>query len=190
MPDSGIHSGPSHPIVTAQSACGVLTAENPRFPASAHGGNAGLEQDMRSMGLQFEPTTGKYGAPENSYFVHGATHQQLFDLGHRYGQEAVVASGPSGRFLLHTHGPDMGKAKRATNVQVSPQEPPDYWTKLPGEGYVQLSFDDPKLEPLVHAPHPTITQPTTVHAPMSKHEIGHALYQTLTKVLKTLPNGG
>lgn len=171
-----------HPIVTGQSHVATITAEAPRYPAQARGGNVGLESDLRSMGLKFERTKGKYGGHENSYFVHGARPEQMMDLGHRYGQEAVVLSGPEGRHLMFTNGPHIGHGHPAKGVpHVQPQEPDDYWTALPKGGFVQIDFDTSKLEPLVSAPQQQVQhQPVSV----SKAQIGHGLYKVLTKALE------
>lgn len=166
-----------HPLLTGIAPTSLCTAENPKYPTTALGGNKELAQDAKSMGMGVEPAQGKYGVPENSFVLHGGSLQQAFDLGHRYGQEAVVHSEGGKRWLLFTHGPNMGKAYAGVGVKVSHEEPPDYFTKLGNGSFVQLQFADDKLVDLLP------------FAGMNKHEVGFKVHKMLVEVLAGIPTG-
>ena len=147
-----------HPLLTGAYPMGVVTAESPAFPVKTDGGMVSMAQELQNQGLKFEPTEGRFGQPENSYIVHNPTRQQMFDLGNRYGQEAVVYSESGGKHeLMHTNGANIGRSHPAVGVESYDETPSDYFLKLPAsDKAVRLKFDqdrlqDTPLRPLVAA---------------------------------------
>jgi hypothetical protein len=169
--DHDLYHGPppalaSHPLFGAGGArIGLMTAEAPRFPVSDHGGNAALESHLKGMGLKYEPTHGSYGGPENSFFIHNPTRQQMLDLGKKFGQEAVLY-GEGGKHELHyTAGPHEGKYHPSLPaVRYTEQKPEDFYTHVPGKGFVTLNFDFDKM-------HPASNIKETPEAPMAKSNL-------------------
>jgi hypothetical protein len=162
----------------------MITAEAPRFP-SAPGGNAALKRDLEQLGLQHVETEGRYGAPENSFIVHGPTREQMFALGKKYGQEAVIHSQGGNHEFIYTGGPHEGGSHPSTGTYDAWNEgdtlPEDYYTKVPGHGAIRFHFDFDKIDkkrPLDTSQyHPVGQQQPQV----TKHEIGHKLYLALKK---------
>lgn len=152
-----------HPMFRGHQTVGMITAEVPKFESKGSGGNQGLSDEMRQMGLKHEPTHGSYGAgKENSFIVYGPTREQMYRLGNRYGQEAVIFSQDGKHEMLYTHGPNAGKAHPSLPlVRFSQKEPEDYYTHFPGRGYVTLHFDHSKLN---QTPIP-YTMPAHMQAP-------------------------
>jgi hypothetical protein len=135
-----------HPLFRGHQTVGLITAESPKFESKGLGGNESLSAEMKSMGLKHEATSGSYGAPEHSFIVYGPTREQMYNLGHRYGQEAVVYSQNGKHEMLYTHGPNAGKYHPSLPlVRYSQKQPEDYFTQLPGRGYITLHFDGSKL---------------------------------------------
>jgi hypothetical protein len=131
-----------HPLFNKGHTVGIMTAESPRFPTHP-GGNEALSADLHGLGLHHEPTHGSYGAPENSFIVHKPTREHMYTLGRKYGQEAVVYSQDGKHELLYTHGPNAGKHQESKpEMHYSPTQPKDFYTHLPGKGYVTLHFGD------------------------------------------------
>jgi hypothetical protein len=134
-----------HPLFTGHPV-GLISADHPKYPAKVPGGSQAMAAELTRMGLRHEMTNGHYEAPEKSFIVHGATRQQLFDLGHRFGQECVIYTQAGRHEMIHTNGhPDMiGKAflghAAPHNVVRFSSPPEDYWTQVPGHGYVRLQF--------------------------------------------------
>ncbi len=123
-----------------------MTGDSPRFPSEDNSGNAGLEQQLAKRGLKFEKTTGSYGGPENSYIVHQPTREAMYQLGHQFGQEAIVFGQDGKHELLYTHGPNAGKYHPGLPlVRFSQEKPEDYFTTIPGKGHVTLHFDADRL---------------------------------------------
>jgi len=130
-----------HPLFS-KGTVGIVTAEKPQFPTAA-GGNASLSAEMQAMGLHHEPTHGSYGERVAAFLVHNPTREQMFRLGRKFGQESVVYSQDGRHEMLYTHGPNAGKAHGGLpQVHFSPNQPRDYYTHLPGRGYVTLHFTD------------------------------------------------
>jgi hypothetical protein len=130
-----------HPLF-GRGTMGMLTAEAPRY-LSATGGNKALSDEMHRMGLKHVPTHGSYGGPEQSFIVHNPTREQMYRLGRKFGQEAVIYSQDGKHEMLYTHGPNAGMAHPSLpSMHFSPNKPKDYYTHLPGYGYVGLHFAD------------------------------------------------
>ncbi len=131
-----------HPLFNPGHTVGIMTAESPKFPTQP-GGNEALKADLHGLGLHHEPTHGSYGAPENSFIVHNPTREHMYMLGRKYGQEAVVYSQDGKHELLYTHGPNAGKHQLSKpQMHFSQTQPKDFYTHLPGKGYVTLHFGD------------------------------------------------
>jgi len=127
---------------------GIMTGENPFHPATASGGNAGLENELRSRGLRFEKVKGKYseGEPENSFIIHDVDAPTLMDLGKRYGQDSVLHSHNGTHKLIYTNGPNEGTYHPGHGLTVHPQEPEMYYSTLVHNGNpvhftMNLDFD-------------------------------------------------
>lgn len=131
-----------HPLFS-RGTVGIVSAEKPKY-MSAPGGTTGMKTDLHRMGLNHTPSHGAYaGDHVASFIVHNPTREQMYRLGRKYGQEAVVYSQDGKHELLYTHGPNAGKAHSSLpSVHFSPQEPKDFHTHLPGLGYVGLHFGD------------------------------------------------
>ncbi len=178
MSDIPVYNGPppqlaGHPIF--KRITGIITADSPKF-ASVSGGNDALRQDLDKMGLRHEPLTvvGDYGEPERSFVVHSPTVQQMYHLGKKFGQEAVIHSKHGVHSLLYTNGPKQGSFNPGLpQVGFHPtQQPSKYWTHLPGRGYFRLHFDFNQLHP----------DPSIV--PVSKRELMKAIVEALKKSLR------
>ncbi len=152
------------------------------------------------MGTKFEETWGKYeGVPERSLIVHGLPREQLYSLGQKYGQESVIHAENGQHQFLYTHGPKEGTmhlgdpAEHQHWPEGHPAPPDDNWTRLPQHGHLRLGFDWGNSHVITPgqpgvAPQPAVAQPMQQGAPtqppVTKHEIGHALYQVLQKKLQ------
>ena len=138
-----------HPILTGTRSVGIMTPEEPKYPAAA-GGHTAFRAALRDMGLQHEATMGHYEKPENSYIIYGPTREQMSKLGKDFGQEAVVYSEGGHPEMMYTNGPNVGQShphdpSGDTMWDKHPDEP--YWTVFPGHGYGRLGFDWNRLEP-------------------------------------------
>lgn len=140
-----------HPALTGGSV-GMISGENPRFPAEMQGHEA-LRNELDRLGLDHEETTGKYGGPERSFIVHNPDLQTMRKLGSKFGQESIAFS-QNGRHQLHfTAGPHAGMATPpAEGHSFSEKEPEDFYTAIPGPkgepyGYFSwnMDFENPKV---------------------------------------------
>lgn len=132
-----------HPIFNG-GTFGIISAESPEHPVHVQGGNPAMASAMEQMGLSFEPTTGKYTNPENSFVVHGATAEQLHGLAKQFGQTAFIHS-EGGRHRFHyANGPNEGKwheADEQNPVEHFEQPPADMYTTVPGgHGHFRIAF--------------------------------------------------
>ncbi len=169
-----------HPLF-GKGTVGIMTAEAPRFQ-SEPGGNEALSNELKTIGLRHEDTHGSYGGPEHSLIIHGPTREQMFHLGHKFGQEAVVYSQDGKHEMLYTNGPHSGKAHPALpQINFSQSQPKDFYTHIPGRGYVTLHFGDDMHETPVKGTMPLELQ---MQKPaLSKREIALQLAQILRKSL-------
>jgi hypothetical protein len=176
------HEVADHPLFKPGSSVGMMTAEAPRYPAEDKRGNFGLSKDLHQMGLKHEPTHGSYGGPESSFIIYGPTREQMYRLGKRYGQEAVIYSRNGRHEMLYTHGPNEGKANHSIpTIRFSTQQPEDYYTHLPGRGYVTLHFSDELHEsPIVHTM-PMETRSSANDKPVNKSEVALGFATVLRK---------
>lgn len=139
-----MYSGsPKHPIFSG-STFGLMSGEKPLFKPQVEGGHEALGNHLRQMGLHFEETAGKYQEPERSYIIHGATREQMQHLGKLFGQESVVHSQNGQHQLIYTNGNHEGKhhsADMQNPVEHFEQPPEDFYTAVPGHGYMRINFD-------------------------------------------------
>jgi hypothetical protein len=130
-----------HPLFTGKTTVGMISGENPKFPAQASGHEA-MGQAIQQMGLKAEPRAGRYGSPEKSWMVYGPTREQMFQLGQQFGQESVVYSQGGKHELLYSNGPNTGRFHPALDHEWFQSEPEDYYTHMPElGGYLRLNFD-------------------------------------------------
>lgn len=135
-----------HPLFSGANSVGMMTADAPKFPASEKGGELGLKQHLTNLGLKHESTHGSYGGPENSFIIHNPTREQMHHLAHAFGQEAYIYSQNGKHELGYSHGPNQGKFHPALPmVTHSNEQPDDYFTHLPGKGYIGLHFNMDQL---------------------------------------------
>ncbi|WNM70344.1 hypothetical protein [Myxococcus phage Mx1] len=122
-----------HPAVSGGHVA-MLTGENPKYPASAQGGNVGLESELKAKGLKYEPIQGFYDSPENSFLVHGADPDYLMDVGKRYGQESVLYSNGGNHQLLYTNGENAGMYHPGTGHTLHEAPPENYYSTVQHDG--------------------------------------------------------
>lgn len=134
-----------NPLVSGKVTVGLLTAQRPKFKVLVPGENKALEQQLHARGFQFVKAPGAYDGPEESYMVIGPTREQMFDLGKKFGQEAVVFSKGGQHEMLYTNGPNEGKFHPSLpQFEYWPHtdEPPEnYYTTMPEGGHIRLHFD-------------------------------------------------
>lgn len=107
----------------------ILTAENPRYE-SAEGGNAALEQEMKTKGLKFTPMKGKYGTSENSYLVENPNHRDVLSWGKKYGQDSVIVSDGGHHKMVYTNGAHEGLWHEGHSVSIHDKEPEDFYSTI------------------------------------------------------------
>ncbi len=153
-----------HPLFSGAYPVGLMAGEKPLTTPSVQGGDAALRKMLQDQGLKFEETPGSYGSPENSFIVHGPTREQMYQMGKALGQESVVYSNKGNHELLYTNGPNDGKAHPGhSHYGFHPTAAPaDYFTQIPGKGFLRLYFNQDQLNPV------PLQQPQA--APMVKSE--------------------
>ena len=141
---------PKHPLFSG-STFGLMSGEKPLFQPQVQGGHEALGGALQQMGLHAEPTSGKYKEPERSYIIHGATLDQMKQLGKMFGQESVIHSENGQHKLVYTNGEHEGKyhtADMQNPLEHFEQPPDDYYTSLPGHGHFRINFDWSKMHHL------------------------------------------
>lgn len=128
----------------------VISSDYPRYPA-AFQGHETLGYCIRGMGLSCQSTTGRYGKPERSWIVYGATIEQLQQLGRWFGQESIAVRMNNRNFFLYTNGAGSAPGREwisrpAEGFRTFEKEPDDYFTAIPGtegvpQGYFQWTID-------------------------------------------------
>lgn len=118
----------------------VLTAENPQGQQATAEANARaqarLAEDLRALGVDFQPAVGRYGQIENSFVVVGITEDQARELGRKYDQDSVLTR----KGLIYQDG----RVTPATDVTAHSSRPDDFFTEVPSTGAlftVDLNFD-------------------------------------------------
>ena len=123
----------------------LLTAEHPHVPPQEKGGNAQMEQEIKHLGLRYEPVPGHYNGPENSFLVYGAHPDQIKDLGRRYGQESVVYGKGNQHNFFYTNGEHTGQyhtqPEQANHRWWESPPAEGFWSNIPGVGHVRIDFD-------------------------------------------------
>ena len=178
-----------HPLFSGSSSVGMISGENPRWlnklPYKQQEniqkwGHQMLSQDLKNMGLRHEETEGRYGSPEKSYIVYNPTKEQMIALGNKYGQDSILHV-PNGHKSAKIHYTDLaqdevgnllkGYSRPSTGSYAfsNTEQPEDYYTKLPGKGYMRLNFDWDK-------------PPTKDNGDITKKEVIEGLLGVLKKV--------
>lgn len=139
-----MYSGsPKHPIFSG-STFGLMSGEKPLFKPQVEGGHEALGSALTQMGLHFEETSGRYKEPERSYIIHNPSLEQMHQLGKMFGQESVVHSQNGQHRLVYTNGEHEGKhhvADAQNPVEHFERPPEDFYTMVPGHGYMRINFD-------------------------------------------------
>lgn len=136
-----------HPLFSGKSSVGMISGENPRWPAQASGHEA-MGEAIKNLGLKGEPQLGRYGSPEKSWMVYGPTREQMFKLGRLFGQDSVVYSNSGQHELLYTNGPNIGRFHPGVGHEWFTDEPEDFYTHMPKYGgFLRLKFDWDTLHP-------------------------------------------
>jgi hypothetical protein len=150
-----------HPIFSGAQPVSMISGDAPKWiqklPLNQQEqvqkyGHQLLGQDLKRMGLRHEATRGRYGSPEKSYIVYGGTKNQMLSLANKFGQDSFLhmsnghktakihysdlAQDEQGQSLKGMHRPTTG-----TYAFHSSNQPDDYYTHLPGKGYLRLNFD-------------------------------------------------
>jgi hypothetical protein len=101
---------------------------------------------------EIEPTRGKYGKPEQSWIVHGASIEQLARIGERFGQESVAVRMNGKNFLVFTNGPAKNHCTPPIEgIEKFDTEPQDYYTVMPPSAGVNgffkynIDFENPAI---------------------------------------------
>lgn len=138
----------SHPALSGEHPIGIMSGDAPMHPKAATlSGHETLLGELDKMGLDYEPTQGKYGAPERSVIIHNPSLDQMRELGRKFGQESVVYAANNKPYLVYTNGPDVGKMRvhKDTPYTFYPKQPEDYFTAIPSAnghmGYFTYNFD-------------------------------------------------
>jgi hypothetical protein len=150
-----------HPLFNGSQSVGMISGEMPRWlhklPLSQQDrvqrfGHPMLGKELKNMGLRAEETNGRYGTPERSYIVYGATKEQLGHLANKYGQDSFIHV-PSGHKTAKIHYSDLAEDEQGKSLKGhyrpavgsyafhGTNRPEDYYTELPGKGYMRLNFD-------------------------------------------------
>jgi hypothetical protein len=108
----------------------ILTAENPMgqqaTPEQNAKAQAKLVADLDALGVDYQPSIGRYGQIENGFTVVGITEDQARALGNKYNQDSVLTH----KGLIYHDG----RIDRAQGIEVHKTRPEDYFTEVPGTG--------------------------------------------------------
>ncbi len=170
-----------HPLFS-KGTVGMVSAEHPMHPSG--GGTAELQKELQGMGLAHELTQSAYGGPKHtSFIVHNPTREQMYRLGHKFGQESVIYAQDGKHEMLYTNGPNAGKAHLSKpDMHFSQTQPKDYYTHLPGRGFVTLHFGEDLHDTPVKGTMPLaqmVAQP-----PLAKREMVQKFARDLHATLK------
>ena len=152
------------PLFRPGSSFGIMSGEKPRYRGEMHDqGHEGLRQHLQKLGLQHDVVAGNYDGPEKSVVIYNPSREQMFELGRKFGQEAVVwghnqqqGQGGTHSELLYTNGAHAGKAhmpaEHVPHVEHFPEgkQPENYFTEVPGGkgASFRLNYDMDKLHPV------------------------------------------
>jgi hypothetical protein len=182
----------NHPLFNGSQSVAMISGESPKWinklPLSQQEhvskyGHKALGQDLKKLGLRHEETEGSYGSPERSYIVYGAGRDQMNNLANKYGQDSFIhvaaghktakmhfsdlAENEQGHSLKNHYVPSKG-----TYAFHPTEKPDDYYTHLPGKGYMRLNLD---------FDHPPISSEPNKDKPMTKVELKEKLLIALRK---------
>jgi hypothetical protein len=166
-----------HPAVSGGNVA-ILTAENPQFQTRGIDSNDGMAKELDRLGLDYEPTQGRYGSDtKNSFIVMNPDKQAVLDLARRAGQKSVAMS-ENGKHQIHyVNGEFAGQATPPTAGHTwSEKDPQGDFTSRPGpngEAYGHFAWNidsaSPKIpsvksmvpnqmKPLAQSEHPFIVE--------------------------------
>lgn len=137
-----------------QHPVGVATADNPYVKDIDRGGKEAFFNTLKQAQIAHQETDGKYELPERTALIDHPTREQMFELGHHFGQESVIYGENGQHEMIYTNGPNAGRWVRGIpeRYKLFPLDnpPKDYYTLIPGKGYARLDFDwnnfqEPKL---------------------------------------------
>ena len=129
----------------------IMTSENPMAqPTSPEENKArrkALEKDLRSLGLGFRKTKGKYGGIENSYVIPNMSFEDAASLGHKYRQDTIIfgqkkeyQGTPGMEFAMVTTGDEARPTVKATDWIPMAGDTEDFYTQYKGRKF-NLDFD-------------------------------------------------
>jgi hypothetical protein len=183
----------NHPLFNGSQSVAMISGESPKWinklPLSQQEhvskyGHKALGQDLKKLGLRHEETEGSYGSPERSYIVYGAGRDQMNNLANKYGQDSFIHVA-AGHKTAKMHFSDLAEDEQGHSLKnhyvpskgtyaFHPTEKPDdYYTHLPGKGYMRLNLDFDK-PPISSEPSKDIT----------KSELKEKLLVVLKKALR------
>lgn len=135
---------PMHPVLSG-GTWGAMSGEKPKFGAQVEATHENLVKTLKTMGLRFQETHGRYDEPERSVLIHNPRLDQMKTLGKLFGQESVIHSQGGKHELHYTNGPDEGKLRGTVPGQPAHEwfehPPQDVYTHIPGNGYFRVNFD-------------------------------------------------
>lgn len=141
-----------HPIMSG-GTFGLMSGEKPTHRPESQATHEHLVGVLKGLGLPFEETHSRYEQPQRNVIVHQPTRDQIYRLGKMFGQESVVFSQGGQHELLYTNGEHDGKSRLpvpgAPAIESFQHPPVDYYTHLPGRGYIRFNFDwqqDPRFQ--------------------------------------------
>lgn len=129
----------------------IMTSENPMAQQQTKAANKDLrrqfEEDLRTLGLGFRKTKGKYGNIENSYVIPNMDPQDAIELGTKYRQDTVIIGvkteqdgKPGMEFSMVTTGDEMRPTVKATDWVPMEADTEDFYTGYKGRKF-NLDFD-------------------------------------------------
>jgi hypothetical protein len=166
-----------HPLFNGSKPVSMISGDAPKWlhklPLTQQEqiktyGHQMLGLDLKKMGLRHEETEGRYGTPERSYIVYGASKDQVHNLANKYGQDSYLHA-ENGHKSAKLHFSDLADDEAGNSLKghyrpstgsynFHPNEKPsDYYSFLPGKGYLRLNFDWDK-PPLSSEPPKEITK--------------------------------
>lgn len=136
-----------HPLFQPGATVGMMSAGVPLVHPPVAGEEHALRKMLKQSGLHHVETSGHYYSPEKSFIIYGPTREDMYKFGKALGQETVIFSTGGKHEMMHTNGPHDGHYQPSHDFYgFHPKHaPPDYWTHLPGRGYLRLCFKDQKL---------------------------------------------
>ena len=168
---------------------GIITAENPHGetadPAFNKEMNEKLEKRLRELNLGFIKIKGKYGNPENPFFVPNITKNELLSLGAEFEQKDVIfgekINEPNKdgiRFSMIYSDHRAGEVIAQRDVFVRKDGGNDYYSEIKGRKF-QIPFFDDDMEDAEFESGSGILRKSNV-----SEEIQKKLNETVDEILK------